>query len=63
MAGEEIQHERSNEYASHIMQAIVSDVPYKIGGNVINHGVIPNLPAQACVEVPCLVDKSGIILM
>ena len=60
MAGEKIQHERSNEYASHIMQAIVSDVPYKIGGNVINHGVIPNLPAQACVEVPCLVDKSGI---
>ena len=42
------------------MEAIVTGVPYKIGGNVINNGLIPNLPAEACVEVPCLVDKSGI---
>ncbi|NLL69537.1 MAG: alpha-glucosidase/alpha-galactosidase, partial [Epulopiscium sp.] len=34
--------------------------PYKIGGNVMNTGLIPNLPAEACVEVPCLVDRSGI---
>ena len=33
---------------------------FKIGGNVINNGLIPNLPAEACVEVPCFVDKSGI---
>ena len=37
-----------------------TDVPYKIAGNVINTGLIPNLPQDACVEVPCLVDASGI---
>ena len=60
LAGGDIIHERSNEYASRIMEAIVTNVPYKIGGNVINHGLIPNLPANACVEVPCLVDRNGV---
>ena len=55
-----ITHERSKEYASHIMEAIVTDVPYEIGGNVINKGLITNLPREACVEVPCLVNKQGI---
>lgn len=55
-----ITHERSKEYASYIMEAMVTDVPYKIGGNVINHGFIENLPADACVEVPCLVDAKGV---
>lgn len=54
-------HERSNEYASHIMEAMVTNHPYKIGGNVLNTGgLIENLPADACVEVPCLVDGSGV---
>ncbi len=60
MAGGNVKHERSREYASHIMEAIMTDKPYKIGGNVINNGLIPNLPAEACVEVPCLVDANGI---
>ena len=55
-----ISHERSKEYASRIMEAIVTDVPYEIGGNVINKGLITNLPREACVEVPCLVNKQGI---
>lgn len=55
-----ITHERSKEYASRIMEAIVTNKPYKIGGNVINNGLISNLPDEACVEVPCLVDGSGI---
>lgn len=55
-----IEHERSHEYASRIMEAIVTDTPYKIGGNVINNGLIENLPNDACVEVPCLVDGNGI---
>ena len=55
-----IGHTRSREYASHIMEAMVTDVPYRIGGNVINHGCIENLPAEACVEVPCMVDGRGI---
>ena len=54
-------HERSREYASHIMESIVTDTPYQIGGNVINTGhLISNLPEEACVEVPCLVNGSGI---
>ncbi len=59
-AGGSIQHTRSQEYASYIMEAIVTDTPYTIGGNVLNNGVIPNLPAEACVEVTCLVNGRGI---
>ena len=55
-----VTHERSKEYASYIMEAVVTNNPYKIGGNVINNGSIENLPADACVEVPCLVDGNGI---
>ena len=55
------EHTRSKEYASRIMEAMVTDVPYKIGGNVVNSNhLISNLPAEACVEVPCLVDGQGI---
>ena len=60
LSGEDIAHTRSREYASHIMEAIVTGTPYVIGGNVINEGLISNLPADACVEVPCLVDANGI---
>ena len=56
----EITHTRSREYATGIMEAIVTGNPYKIGGNVLNTGLIENLPADACVEVPCLVDGRGI---
>ncbi len=55
-----VMHTRSREYASYIMEAIVTNKPYKIGGNVLNCGLIENLPRDACVEVPCLVDASGI---
>lgn len=55
-----ITHERSHEYASYIMEAVVTNKPIKIGGNVLNTGLIDNLPADACVEVPCLVDAQGI---
>lgn len=55
-----ISHEKTHEYASRIMNAIMTDEPYKIGGNVINNGLIENLPAEACVEVPCLVSRAGI---
>lgn len=55
-----LEHTKSEEYGSRIMNAIVTDTPYKIGGNVINKGLITNLSREACVEVPCLVDGSGI---
>ena len=56
----DITHTRTREYASYIIEAIETDRPYKIGGNVLNHGIITNLPSEACVEVPCLVDGTGI---
>jgi len=55
------QHERSHEYASRIMEAMVTDSTFRLGGNVLNTGsLITNLPAEACVEVPCLVTGNGI---
>ena len=54
-------HERSLEYASRIMEAMVENKPYQIGGNVLNTGYfIENLPREACVEVPCLVNGNGV---
>ncbi|WEG13493.1 alpha-glucosidase/alpha-galactosidase [Pullulanibacillus sp. KACC 23026] len=54
-------HERTHEYGSHIIEAIETNHPFKIGGNVLNTGrLISNLPEKAVVEVPCLVDRSGI---
>lgn len=58
---QELSHARSHEYGSYIIEAMEKDVPFKIGGNVLNTGgLIENLPENAIVEVPCLVDASGI---
>ncbi len=54
------EHNRSSEYASYIMEAIVTGGTYQIGGNVLNNSLITNLVPQACVEVPCLVNGRGI---
>ncbi|MBQ2768987.1 MAG: alpha-glucosidase/alpha-galactosidase [Clostridia bacterium] len=59
MKPENIKHERSREYGSRIMEACETGVPYKIYGNVQNTGLITNLPANACVEVPIMVDSNG----
>ena len=43
------------------MESIVTNTPDQIGGNVLNSNhLITNLPAEACVEVPCLVNGQGI---
>jgi alpha-galactosidase len=55
-----VSHTRSSEYASYIMESVVTNKPYKIGGNVINHGLITNLPDDACVELPCMIDGNGV---
>ncbi len=60
LAEKEITWKRSVEYASYIMEAMATNEPYRIGGNVLNTGLIDNLPPDACVEVPCLVDSQGI---
>ncbi|MEE8400300.1 MAG: alpha-glucosidase/alpha-galactosidase [Desulfobacterales bacterium] len=53
-------HKRTREYASYIMEAVETNKPYRIGGNIINTGFIPNLPPNACVEIPCMVDRNGV---
>jgi len=55
-----LQHTRTHEYASYLLEAMETNQPYKLGGNVMNTGLIENLPREACVEVPCLVDASGV---
>ena len=57
----QLDHTRTLEYASYIMESIVTNTPYQIGGNVLNTGhLIEDFPEQACVEVPCLVNNTGI---
>lgn len=52
--------DRSMEYGSQIIYSIETGQPNIVYGNVINDGLIDNLPQGCCVEVPCLVDKNGI---
>ena len=53
-------HTRTHEYGSYIMEAIETDQAIKINGNIMNTGLITNLPQNAVVEVPCLVDRNGV---
>jgi alpha-galactosidase len=55
-----LSHQRTHEYGSFIMEAMETNNPYKIAGNVNNNGLITNLPREACVEVTCLVDAYGV---
>jgi alpha-galactosidase len=61
LAGEEpISLQGSREYASYIIHSVHTNTPGRINGNVSNRGCITNLPEGCCVEVPCLVDGTGI---
>lgn len=60
VTNQQLTHEKSREFASFIINAMENDVPYRVHGNVMNNGLITNLPHNACVEVPCLVDRAGI---
>ena len=56
-----LSHDRTHEYGSYIMEAMETDVPFRIGGNILNDGnYITNLPRNAVVEVACLVDRNGV---
>ena len=52
--------ERSQEYGAFILNALAGGEPYCFNGNVLNSGLIPNLPQGCCVEVPCYADRRGI---
>lgn len=54
-------HTKSREYGAEIMEAMTTGKPTQIAGNVLNTGLlIEELPEEACVEVPCLVNSTGI---
>jgi alpha-galactosidase len=59
-AGESLGIERGPEYAPQVIHSIETGTPRTVYGNVRNAGSIENLPPDACVEVPCLVDRAGI---
>ncbi len=54
------QGEISNEYGALIIHSVLTNTPRVVYGNVMNAGLIENLPSESCVEIPCLVDKNGI---
>lgn len=56
----QIQHEKTHEFASYIIKAMETDQAFRVHGNVLNNGLITNLPANAVVEVPCLIDRNGV---
>jgi len=51
--------QRQHEYAAYIINALRGGEPFKFNGNVRNTRLITNLPEDACVEVPVLVDRAG----
>ncbi len=51
---------RSVEYGSYIIEALETGKTFKLNGNVINEGMITNLPADCCAEYPLYVDRTGI---
>ncbi|MGO9148556.1 MAG: alpha-glucosidase/alpha-galactosidase [Acidimicrobiales bacterium] len=57
---EPIELRRSDEYGALIINAEQTGTLLRINGNVPNDNLITNLPAGACVEVPCLVDRGGV---
>ena len=55
-----VQSNRTHEYGSFIIEAMETDKPIRINGNVPNRQLVDNLPGGCCVEVPCLVDRNGV---
>ena len=53
--------ERGHEYAASIFNAIFGDgTMFEFNGNVLNHGLIDNLPWGCCVEVPVIASRRGL---
>jgi alpha-galactosidase len=60
-ASEPVEVEPTSELASEVIHSMETGVAREIYGNVRNGGLIEGLPEDACVEVPCLVDKNGVL--
>lgn len=51
---------RGHEYAASIINAYMGGTPFEFNGNVPNTGLITNLPAGVCVEVPVVANRRGL---
>lgn len=56
----EVEFSKTSEYAPDIIRANVTGIPFRANLNVMNTGLITNIPNDACVEVPCYADSEGI---
>lgn len=52
--------QRSVEYCSYILEALATRRPFRFNGNVINKGLIDNLPEDCCAEGPIIADGQGL---
>ncbi len=60
MGNEKLTHTRTHEYPSYILEALETGKPFTFAGNVMNDGLIENLPKDCCVEVTCVAGQGGI---
>jgi alpha-galactosidase len=60
LSDQPLAHDRGEEYASYIFEAVLTGRPYTFGGNVLNKNLITNLPYDSCVEVMCVADRNGV---
>ncbi len=58
--GEDLEVEPTSELASEIIHSLETGTIRDVYGNFRNDGLIEGLPPDACVEVPCVVDKNGL---
>ncbi len=56
----DLKHTKSHEYAAGIIEALETGKPFSFAGNVMNTGLIDNLPSDCCVEVTCIANEGGI---
>jgi alpha-galactosidase len=59
-AGKPVEVEPTSELATEVIHSMETGTAREIYGNVRNGALIEGLPDDACVEVPCLVDKNGV---
>lgn len=52
---------QSHEYGAYIINAWKTNERTQVYGNIPNTGLITNLPHGCCVEVPCTVDRNGLM--
>ncbi|WP_302815196.1 alpha-glucosidase/alpha-galactosidase [Ruthenibacterium lactatiformans] len=60
VGNEKLTHTRTHEYPSYILEALETGKPFTFAGNVMNDGLIENLPKDCCVEVTCVAGQGGI---